>query len=256
MHAPDSKEPFDGSPYMEMLAKAVPWATFNAAQRQAIKQSLAAVGVDLDTATVEELCGPREWWGWEPGKDYIPEQVPLRHVLQEWAYAAAKVRAYELKPLTPKQYAEKLRREVAALGSMLPMLDPINGGPVGGGFPSDEQMDTRRNRGRVLQAAIRQKITERQECIAKLEAAGSSSKQNARTKAAEYWDVLVRKWLEATKGRISKHRQKYLLSFLHACSQSLSSQLIEKEGQKLSKQELERELDRKLSNFVRNYGSV
>jgi hypothetical protein len=245
MRAPDSKEPFDGSPYMEMLAKAVPWATFNAAQRQAIKQSLAAVGVDLDTATVEELAGPREWWGWEE-PFYTPEQVPLRHVLQEWAYATAKVHAYELKPLTPKQYATKLRGEVAALENMRPMLDPTNGGPVGGGFPSDEQMDARRKRRHVLQAAIGQEIAERLECIAKLEAAGSSSKQNARTKAAEYWDMLVRKWLEVTKGKVLKYRRRHLLQFLHACSQPVLPLLFDQGDGPV-------DLDRRRESFLSNY---
>jgi hypothetical protein len=183
---PDAKAPFDGDPLMHCFARAAPSATFSVAQWRKIADCLDAVGVNLDTQTVEELAGPREWWG--AGKDYTPTRVPLRYALQEWAYAYAASRIQRKKALTPNQYAKKLRDEVIALEETRAsaMVDPNHVGP---GLPTDEVSDARFKHRRVPQAGLAQEIAERREYIAELEAAGRSSNQNARTKAAEYWDI-------------------------------------------------------------------
>jgi hypothetical protein len=233
---------------LEMLAT----ATFSAAQWRKIETALAAVDVDLDATTVDELSGPREWWGWkegfEPGKDYTPRQVPLRDALQKWAFFAATAQGTKLP--TPQERAEQYRKEVATLAQARAILDHKDVGP---GLPSDDVLYARIKRRRALQTAMTEEIVERREYITKLEAEGSKSKENARTDANAYWDTLGKLWLKVTKGNVSKHRQKYLHNFLDACSQPLLPWLIEKAEQKLSKEALKRELERRLSNFVSNF---
>ena len=91
MRAPAALEPHDPlyKSIKESFAEQYPFATFSEAQRQEIKESLAERGVDVNAEMVDELYGPREWWGWE---DYTPAQRPLRNVLQEVAYQAAMAR--------------------------------------------------------------------------------------------------------------------------------------------------------------------
>jgi hypothetical protein len=48
---------------------------------ESIKESFAERGVDVNAEMVDELYGPREWWGWE---DYTPAQRPLRNVCKKW----------------------------------------------------------------------------------------------------------------------------------------------------------------------------
>jgi hypothetical protein len=240
VRAPVTKEMLDAFPGRGIFSETQWWE---------IEHCLAAVGVNLDTQTVEEPFGPREWWGWEPGKDYTPEQVPLRLVLQEWAHSALTV--HRIKWLTPKQWAAKLREEVAALQKTCALLDPTNVGP---GLPTDDAADARFKRRRALQAALMQEIAERREYIAELEAVGSTSNKNARKEASAYWDLLSTKWLEVTKDRAIKYRRQYLLQFLHACSRPLLPKLIEQEPvQNFTEEELEQELRRRLDNFIKNF---
>jgi hypothetical protein len=234
MGAPEPTASFDGDPLMECFAREAPWATFSAAQWRKIGDCLAAVGVNLDTQTVEELAGPREWWGWQPGRDYTPAQVPLRYALQEWAYAYASPRVQGKKVLTPKQYAKKLRDEVTALEKALALVNPNYVGPD---LPTDEVRNTRFKRRRALQAAIMEEIAERRECIADNEAVGGSSHQSARTVHNDYWRALTRLWLGITEGKASKHRRRHLCRFLYACSQPIFRETTEQT----------------LDSFVRNF---
>jgi hypothetical protein len=252
MSAPDTSEPIPAwilsKPHLEMLARQCPWATFSVAHWRKVRNALATIDVDLDATTVDELFGPREWWGWEPGKDYTPAQVPLGDALQQWAYFAAM--AHGKKPTTPNERADEIRKEVTTLAQAHAMLEPDDVGP---GLPTEDVLCARIKRRRALQAAMTEEIAERREYITKLEAEGSRSKYGARTEANAYWDTLGKLWLNVTKGKVSRHRQKYLHNFLDACSQPLLPKLIEKAEEKLSKEELKPELGRRLSNFVGNF---
>jgi hypothetical protein len=75
MRAPDALETCDFlyEALKESYAKQYPFATFSEAQWREIEGSLAERGVDLNAVMVDELYGPRQWWGWE---DYTPDQRP------------------------------------------------------------------------------------------------------------------------------------------------------------------------------------
>ena len=127
MRAPAALKPHD--PLYELIkesfAEQYPFATFSEAQRQAIKESLAERGVDVNAEMVDELYGPREWWG---GEDYTPAQRPLRNVLQEVAYQAAMARGMKLE--TPLQRAENLQKILTAFETAVTRLahTPSDGG--------------------------------------------------------------------------------------------------------------------------------
>ena len=196
------------------------------AQWGEIKESLAERGVDLDAETVDEPFGPREWWGWH---DYIPAQRPLREVLQQWMYIVKIGRG--VKAQTPKQYAAKLGDEVAALEKALAIIDPTHVGP---GLPTDDELEARINRRHALRAAMTLEIAERRQYIAKLEAKGSRSKDNARTASSDYWDILEELWLKVTGSAGPKRRQR-LRRFLLACTPPdlFPDMTAQKLGQKL-----------------------
>jgi hypothetical protein len=219
MRAPDALEPHD--PLYESIksfAEQYPFATFSEAQRQEIKESLAERGVDLNAEMVDELYGPREWWGVE---DYTPAQRPLRNVLQEVAYHAAMARGTKSK--TPLQQAEYLQKILTAFETAVTTLarTSSDGDLIGGhlGLPTFDQLDVLIQRKNGLRAAMRQYIAELQERIAKLKAMGSRKKLNARSHKAHnhYWEILARLWLKVA-GSAGPKRRQHLCRFLLACT--------------------------------------
>jgi hypothetical protein len=220
MRAPAALEPHDPlyESIKESFAEQYPFATFSEAQRQEIKESLAERGVDVNAEMVDELYGPREWWGWE---DYTPAQRPLRNVLQEVAYQAAMARGMKLE--TPLQRAENLQKILTAFETAVTRLahTPSDGGLGDGprGLPTFDQLDVLIERKNALLAAMRQYIAELQERIAKLKAMGSQKKLNARSHKAYnlYWEILARLWLKVT-GSAGPKRRQHLCRFLLACT--------------------------------------
>jgi hypothetical protein len=239
MRAPDTKERFDASnPAMEVEAREVPWATFSAAQWQEIEDALAAVDVDLDAATVVNPFDGPHAWGWEGWEDYTPEPDLLPYVLQQCAYAAARVRERKTTASTPKQRAESLRKEVDALDQALAVINPDDVGP---GLPPDDVAHARQKRRTRLRTEMTLEIAERRRYIAKLEAAGSRSKDNARTTHNDYWELLAKLWRQVAGSAGPKRRQR-LGRFLLACTPpSLFADMTQQQ------------LERSAAAFVSNY---
>jgi hypothetical protein len=220
MRAPDPLEPHD--PFYESIkesyAEQYRFATFSEAQWQEIEESLGERGVDLNAEMVDELYGPREWWGWE---DYTPAQRPLCNVLQEAAYLAAMARG--MKSITPLQQAENLQKILTAFETAVTTLahTPSDGGLGGGhlGLPTFDQLDVLIERKNALRAAMRQYIAELRERIAKLKAMGSEKKLNARSHKVHnhYWETQALLWLKVT-GSAGPKRRQHLCRFLLACT--------------------------------------
>jgi hypothetical protein len=222
MRAPETNDVLGCDPlyeaFKESFAQQYPFATFSEAQWQEIRESLAERSVELETEMVDELYGPREWWGWQ---DYTPAQRPLRNVLQEVAYHAAMARG--MKPPTPRQQAEDLQKILTAFETALTMLarTPSDGGLCGGhlGLPTFDKFDVLIERKNTLLAATREYIGGLQESIAKLRAMGNRSAQNARTHKEHYhlWEIVARLWLKVT-GSAGPKRRQHLRRFLLACT--------------------------------------
>jgi hypothetical protein len=247
MRATDTPEPYDPlyEAVKESFAKQWPFATFNEAQWRKIKESLAERGVDLNAEMVDELYGPREWWGCE---DYTPAQRPLRSVLQETAYHCAMARG--MKPKTPLQQAKDLQKTLIAFETAFTRLagTPSDGGLGCGhpGFPTDDEFGVLIGRKKALQATMRQYIAGLQERIAELRAMGSYQRLNARSHKAhnQYWEVLAKLWLKVT-GSLGPKRRQHLSRFLLACRPpTLFPEMTE--------QELEQSLTTFVSYFFRS----
>jgi hypothetical protein len=218
MRPPDELKAYDPlyEAIKESFAKQYPFATFSEAQWQEIKENLAERGIDLNTEMVDELYGPREWWGCG---DYTPEQRPLRNVLQETAYHCAMARGSKLK--TPLQKAEDLQKTLTAFETAYTALarTSSDGDLCCLGLPTFDQLDVLIKRKNALRAAMRQYIAELQESIAKLRAMGSQKQLNARSHKAHinYWEILARLWLKVT-GSLGPKRRQHLRRFLLSCT--------------------------------------
>jgi hypothetical protein len=174
---------------MKIVVRVEQLGTFSNEDRQDIKASLAAIGVDLDKQMVGEN-----------------PQRPLRDELQEIAYSHARS-----KPPTPLQRAKELEKARIAVEKALAVLRHAEAYDYPGNAAGNrEQLFT-------LYDLMTKKAAELQERIAKLKAMGGSGNQNRRTVQRDYWRELARLWLGITK--IHRYRRKHLRRFLFACSQ-------------------------------------
>jgi hypothetical protein len=163
--------------------------TFTEAQWQAIRASLAAVGVDLDATKA------------------------LRDALQEmaWYYSARSRLEW---PLTPKQQAAELEKYLAALKGALDVS-------VAGYHVDAAHADATRT-------VLTDSIAGWQRRLDELMAMGSRSNESARKLHTEYWIELTRLWQEFTAGA-SRRRPKNLSQFLFACSAPLFPEATKRE---------------------------
>jgi hypothetical protein len=193
------------------------YRTFTEVQWQAVKNSLTAVNPYLDADV-------------------------LRGSVEDRAYLFVMV--CEARPLTSKQATKEWRERVTALEQAFALLDPKRGYP---GLPADRRdLAAKIKRRRALRGGLLREIAEHMELIAKLEAVGSSSKNNARTVLRGYWETLLELWLPVAT--VSKNRRKHLQTFLCACSRPLLPLIKTKNGQRLSEEDFERQA----KNFADN----
>jgi hypothetical protein len=199
MKSPDTE-------WQELRARLAPlWAgTYSDSQWQAVRDSLAAVGIDLDVATLDlELlcCGVARVRG-------------LDEMLQRlaWWYALAAAGVLQRKTREGRQRVLRLQTELATFEAALAVLDNAKHEfhlgitdelrAAAHGVLHDELTDLiARLRWRIDQ------LTERDP--------SSRSSANARKPHREFWTELTRLWLALTADR---PRREYLLEFLFACS--------------------------------------
>jgi hypothetical protein len=210
MGASDTNEPIAAwilsNPRLEMLAREYPWATFSAAHWRKVENALAAVDVDLDAATVDELAGPRDWWGWKPGKGYTPGQVRLREALQEWAYLAAMAHGKKLP--TPNERAEEIRKEVATLAQARAMLEPRLHGEVLQEWAHIAAIGARDNALRELAEEIRKELATLAQARAMLDPENAGP--GLPTEDALYARIKRRRALQAAMTEEIAERREYI----------------------------------------------
>jgi hypothetical protein len=173
---------------------------------QAIRASLAAVGVDLDAAMTDL----------EMPNNAPARERPLQDALQglAWYFAVLRTGVMPLWTRARKQRVDRLRRELTTLTEALAILDEAKGeGYLG---VTDE-----------LRAAAHGTLhAELTDLIARLHARldmltmPSRSSTNARKMHVEYWRELTRLWLALT-ANAERRRHKDLLQFLFGCSAPL-----------------------------------
>jgi hypothetical protein len=221
-----------------MKAPVGPRGTFTKADREEIKQSLAKIEVDLDTARLsahfESSTAPHKGGriyryssSTQPWISVGPEWL-LSEALQRIAYfytlpkaPAAKQRARQLKDL--RVVFEKARRNLpSAEGRLYNYPDT----------PSDVTKD------RALYDLMAWKIGELQEREARLKAIGSSSKYNRRTMLGDYCRELTRLWQACGDGKL---HEESLRRFLLACSRAPFAKDMSTER-----------LEQKIDNFLKN----
>jgi hypothetical protein len=189
-----------------------PKGTFGAADWQEIKQSLAVIGVDLNTARISAHFEARRAGIYRYATDTHPwlsagPEWRLRDVLQRLGHF------YTLpEPRTAKQWAKELQKALAATEKARTALRLVRLAPAN--YP-DNAMRSDAAKDRALYDLMTWKITELQKCIAKLRAIDSRS-QSALTVQAKYWRELTDLWW-ACGGKLHENA---LRRFLLACSRA------------------------------------
>jgi hypothetical protein len=204
MRTPDPTAPFNAM---------VLYGTFSAAQWDDLKADLAAVGIDLDTATLPPM-DDKPWW--------LPADSTLRDAIQHIAGYYGLLLRLNCKPPTPLQRAEALQAAQTAAETARDLIARTD-------LADDHTwtgMRERLERRDVLDAAIRQEIADLKQRIAALMAKGSASTANPKTLHNDYWREQARLWL-ALKPNVGGERRKHLERYLLHCSASLFTPDIE-----------------------------
>jgi hypothetical protein len=175
-----------------------------------IKQSLAVIGINADTVSVNSQFSaefPRA------------PMLPLRQVLQE---AADFFALHE--PPTPYGRAEQLKAAQDAAQKTLTLLQQLSAGLQN--YPDFAQIHFYQERDRQLCDLLTWKIAELQKRIDVMRTTGSSSRQNARKTQRDHLHALADLWLSITMpANTSKHRRKHLGRFLLACTAGPEQQI-------------------------------
>jgi hypothetical protein len=195
-----------------------PYGTFSKADWGKIRQSLASIGVDLDTARISAHFEARSAGiyrysasnqSWLSVMLSAGPEWRLSEVLQRLAYF------YTLsEPKTAKQWAKELQRARAATEKALTSLRFVGGAPVN--YP-DSAMRSGAAKDRALYDLVTWKIVELQKRITKLRAIDSRN-QSALKVQTKYWRELKPLW-RVLVGPRKPLRRKLLGQFLLACSQ-------------------------------------
>jgi hypothetical protein len=195
-----------------MKTTAPPRGTFSKADREKIKQILASIGVDLDTASVSAhshgVAGKRRVYRYSTDKHPWLSTGPewrLDQALQRLAYF------YTLsEPKTPKQWAKKLKRALALTEKAIKQLDFVRLAPVNNPVTAKH----RAQYDRMMRAAAGLR-----ECVTELQVIDSKG-QSALTAQTKYFRELKNLW-RALAGPRKRLNRKLLGQFLLACSRPL-----------------------------------
>jgi hypothetical protein len=202
-----------------------PYGTFSKADWAKIKQRLADIGVDLDTARISahfEGQYQRPLRGAKPKVyRYSTRNHPWLAAGPEWRLSEVLQRLayfYALsEPKTPKQWAKKLERALTATEKVLKELRIVRLAPVN--YP-DNAMRSDATKDRALYDLMTWKADELRERIAKLRVIDSRG-QSALTVQGKYWRELTDLW-RALAGPGKPPPKKRLDQFLAACSRPLN----------------------------------
>jgi hypothetical protein len=216
---------------MKTSPVAVPLVTFSAADWEEIRQSLAVVGVDLDTAWVgaELFTGKLSWLSSGPG-------WRLSDVLQQIAYFYA----LPYPPPTAKQRAQQLEDIRAALKEARQKL-PFAEGLFN--YPDPDRIGVSKDR--ALDDLLAWKLAEIERVLPKLKAVPSRRKDSRLTALGDYCRELTGLWLACGDGKPHKES---LRRFLVACSLAPFTRTPYDE-MRVPAEELERKIDGFLSNL-------
>jgi hypothetical protein len=187
-----------------------PRGTFSKADWQKIKQILASIGVDLDTASVSAHFGGKTARGRvyrysSSGHPWIATgpQWRLSEVVQRLAHFYALS-----EPKTPKQWAKKLTRALTLTEKALKELDFVRLAPVNNPVTAKH---------RALYDHMIRPAAELREHVAELQVIDSKS-QSALTTLNKYCRELTDLWRALCPDKRLRRKRKLLGQFLLACS--------------------------------------
>jgi hypothetical protein len=219
-----------------VAVSAGPRGTFSKADWQKIKQILASIGVDLDSARMSAHFEARS----EGIYQYSSSRHPWLSAGPEWRLDEVLQRMVYFhtlsEPKTSKQWAKKLEKALAATEKARTALHFVRLAPIN--YP-DNAMRSDAARDRTLDDLMTGKAADLRARITKLQAIDSRG-QSALTPLAKYCRELTDLW-RALVGPGKPLHKKLLGQFLLACSRPLF--------RNMSARELGQRIDSFLSNL-------
>jgi hypothetical protein len=199
---------------MKEAAPVGPAGTFSEADWKGVRESLAVIGIDLNTARISAHFEARSAGVYRHSTQNHPwlsagPEWRLCDVLQRLAHY------YTLpKPRTAKQWSGKLGRARVTVEKAAAALRLVGWAPAN--FPSNATRSADATKDRALHDLLAWKVSELSERIAELQAIDSRS-QSALTEQTKYWRELTALWRSCGDGKL---REAALRRFLLSCSRA------------------------------------